>query len=189
LRADSIYSVAVDTTPLAAVGGYMAFDLLGGSPLQSNVATISGFSSSSTLGTNSTSGDVSGSLTPGPLSLKADQFFNEWLQGVTFASGLTTFTLDLTTSYVQGSAPDSFSFFLLDSTFTPIATADPTGADSLFAIDLVGGATSPQVYTSAFATVTVSPVSAVPEPSSGVLVGLALLAAGGYRWRKSRFHS
>ena len=190
LRADNVYSVTVDTTPLAAASGYMGFDLLGGSPLQGNVARISGFSSTSSLETSSTSGDVTGSLTPGPLSLKADQFFNEWLEGVTFASGLTTFTLDLTTSFIQSSAPDSFSFFLLQSTFIPYATSDPTGADSLLSIDLIGEATSPEVFTSAFATVTVSPVvSSVPEPDSVVSAGLALLAVGAYRWRRPRFHS
>jgi len=167
----------------------MAFDLLGGSPLQSNISTISDFSSTSTLESSSTSGDVSGSLTPGPLGLKADQFFNEWLEGADFGSGLTTFTLDLTTSYIAASTPDSFSFFLLDSGFNPYATSDPTGADSLFSIDLVGGVTSPQVYTSDFATVTLTPaVSGVPEPNSVLLAGFALLAAGGYRWRRSRLH-
>jgi hypothetical protein len=186
LRADVIYSVTVDTTPLAATVGYMAFDLTGGFPLQDNVATISGFLSTSTLGTSSTSGDVSGTLTPGPLTLTADQFFNEWLQGVTFGSGLTSFTLDLTTNLAAGATPDSFAFYVLDSTFTPFDTSDPSGADSLFAIDLAGQATAPQVYTSDFATVTVNPVvsGAVPEPGSIWLTVAAAVAAGLCRLRK-----
>jgi hypothetical protein len=190
VRGDVIYSVTVDTTPLAAVAGYMAFDLTGGFPLQDNVATITGFSSSSTLATSSTSGDVSGSLIPGPLTLTADQFFNEWLQGATFASGLTTFTLDLTTNLAASAIPDNFSFFLLDSTFTPFDTSDPSGANSLFSIDLTGANTSPQVYTSSFATATVSPaVSSVPEPGSVWLAVSAALAAGCFRGRRRGFHS
>jgi hypothetical protein len=185
LRADVVYSVTVDTTTLAGAGGYMAFDLLGGTPLEDNIATITGFASTSTLGSGSTSGDVTGTLTPGPLTLTADQFFNEWLQAVTYGSGLTTFTLDLTTDYILASAPDSFSFFLLDSGFNPITTSDPSGADSLFSIDLVGSATSPAVYTSTSATASVTPAPAgTPEPRTLWLVWLALLIGGGYRGRK-----
>lgn len=180
LRADVLYSVTVDTTPLAGDAGYMAFDLLGGTPLQDNIATISDFSSPSILGAGSTSGDVTGDLTPGPLTLEADQFFNEWLEPVVYGSGATEFTLDLTTSYMEGSAPDSFSFYLLDSGFNPIATSDPTGAESLFSIDLVGAATSPDVYTSTSATATVTPlVTATPEPRTllPMLAALLTLAA------------
>ena len=171
LRAD-IVAVTIDTTPLAGTVGFMAFDLLGGTPIQNNVVTISSFVTTGTLGTSSTSGDVTGSLTSQPVVLTASTFFNELLQGITFGSGLTTFDLQFTNSFQTGTAPDSFAFFLLDSTLTPIATSDPTGADSLFSIDLTDTPT-PDVFTSASATATVTPLgTAVPEPES-----LALLAS------------
>jgi len=173
--ANSIYSVTLNTTPLAGVVGYLAIDLVGGSPLQSNVATLTGFSTTGTLGSTSSSGDVTGTLNPGPLVLKADQFFNERLQAITFGSGLTTFTLDLTTNYIPASTPDSFALYLLNSSFVPYATSDPTGANSLFAIDLRGGATTPQVFTSTFASATVVPVTPVPEPESAALLALGLV--------------
>ncbi len=167
LRADLSFQATVDTTPLGGVSGYMAFDLLGGNPLQDNVATMTSFATAGTLGVaTAPSGDVTGSLLPGPLVETADQFFNEWLQPITFGSGLTTFQLDVTTSYIAASTPDSFSFTLLDTSFSPFATSDPIGADRLFAIDLVGTATTADAFTSSFATATVTPAgSAVPEPN------------------------
>jgi hypothetical protein len=166
LYADVSYQVTVDTTPLAGHGGNMAFDLFAGNPAQNNLATLTFFTTSSTLSSGSTSGDVAGSLTPGPLVETADQFFNEWLQVVTFSAGVTTFDLNLTTNFVPGSTPDSFSFSLLNPSLIPFVTSDPTGSGRLFAIDLVGGDTAPQVFTSAFATATVTAIGAgAPEPN------------------------
>jgi hypothetical protein len=183
LHATLSYSVTIDTTPLDGVSGYMAFDLYGGNGFN-NVATITGFSSDSfPIGTScgdpsvTCTNDVAGSLTPGPLTLTSDPFFfNEWLQQVTFGH-LTTFTLNVTTAFTSGT-PDSFAFFLLDSTQTPYGTSDPTGADSIFAIDLVGDSnTTPQVFTStnipSSFTATVTP-STTPEPSPATTVGLGL---------------
>src|ERR1700676_1330795 len=176
LRADMSFQVTVDTTPLAGITGNMAFDLFGGSPLQNNVAKKTFFGTTSSLGAGSASGDVNGSLMPGPLVETADVFFNEWLQPVTFPAGLTTFNLDVTTNFITGSSPDSFSFSLLDGTLNPFATSDPTGSDRLFAIDLVGGDTTPDVFTSAFATATVTASGGtVPEPN---LLPFAFLGFG-----------
>ena len=180
LRASSMYNVSITTAPLAATAGYLAFDLTGGIPLQNNVATVSLFSSDATLGVASTSGDVAGTLTPGPLTLTADQFFNEWLQPVQFGSTIN-FRLTVTTNFTAGT-PDSFAFFLLDSTQTPFSTSDPSGTDSVFAIDLLPG-TTPQVFTStnspAQFTATVTPVvvGTTPEltPAGGVALGLTLM--------------
>lgn len=176
------FQVIIDTTPLAGTPGYFAFDLLGGTPLQNNVATISSFSSTGILGSSSTSGDVTGELTAPPLVLTASSFFNEYLQEVTFGAGITRFNLNLTGSYATGSAPDSFSFFLLDETFLPVETTDPTGAGALFAIDITGASPAPSVFTSAFATVTVRtltpPPSGVPEPATALLFAAGAAALG-----------
>jgi hypothetical protein len=178
LRADISLQVTVDTTPLAGVSGFMIFDFFGGNPPQNNVATLTSFATTGALGAGSaTFGDVSGSLVPGPLVETANQFVSEWQQAITFGGGLTTFDLDLTTAFT-GSAPDSFSFSLLDSGFNSFPTSDPTGADRLFAIDLVGADTTPDVFTSSSATATVTPLGsggAVPEPN---LLPFAFLGFG-----------
>src|SRR5205823_9749472 len=77
-----------------------------------------------------------------------------------------------------GSFPDSFSFFVLDSSavFPLITTNAPGGSDALFEFDITGlGANSLNVYTpdqSGF-SIQVSAPGGIPEPGS-----LALLAAG-----------
>jgi hypothetical protein len=170
------FQVTIDTTPIAGMSGDMAFDLFGGAPLQENVATISAFATTGTLGAPSTSGNVTGTLASPPVTLTASTVFNEYLQPMTFGSGLTTFKLAVTSTFTSGSAPDSFSFYLLDNTQTPFITSDPSGADAFFAIDLTK-APVPAVFTSDFGSarvVLVPPVvQSVPEPAS-----LALLAGG-----------
>jgi len=169
------FNVSINTTPIAGVSGFLAFDFLGGSPLHGNTATIVGFATTGVLGSSSSAGNVTGSLTSPPLVLTTSVFFNEFLQGTTFGSGLTTFDLTLSSNFLAGSTPDSFSFFLLNSTFTPFTTSDPSGANALFIIDITGAIT-PTVYTSSFATVTVTPAGAapVPEPVTVLLLGSGL---------------
>jgi hypothetical protein len=172
------YDVTIDTTLPANTSGYMDFNLYGGIPFQDNVATISNFSSDSTLGTGAGFDDFSGTLKPGPLLLTADAFDSEWLQTVSNFGAITTFVLNVTTTYTGGT-PDSFAFFLLASTETPFPTSDPSGADSIFAVDLTGGSTTPQVFTSTNGTsqftATVTPItSSTPEPSPGPPIGLGL---------------
>ena len=181
VSADPItFNVSINTTPIAGTAGFLAFDFLGGIPLQNNTVTIVGFATTGGLGSSSSAGNVTGSLTSPPLTMTTSVFFNEFLQGITFGNGLTTFDLTLSSNFLAGSTPDSFSFFLLNSTFTPFTTSDPTGANALFVIDITG-ATTPTVFTSSFATVTVTQAGAapVPEPMTMVLLGsgLGMLAA------------
>jgi hypothetical protein len=179
-RGDLIVDVSIDTTPLAGTQGYIAFDLLRGDPLQDNTATVSDFVSTGTLGDIGPSGDVTGSLTPGPLVLTADQFFNEWLEEITYGAGVTTFQLDLTTVCSGGVAtPDEFEFFLFDENGNPLPTSDPTGGDAVFAIEITGASTSAQVFSSADAppdfTASVTPeTGAVPEPAEWPMTALAM---------------
>lgn len=168
------FEVSIDTTPLAGRGGYLALDLLAGTAGAVNVAQVGSFSSTSALGTATTLGDVTGSLA-GTVTLRSTVFFSEWLQAVVFAPGLTRFTLSLSDATVAGGIPDTFSLFLLDTTLAPFPTSDPAG--SLILVDLSPPLT-PQVFTSAFATAS---ISVVPEPAAVMLLLLGLLAIG---WRQ-----
>jgi hypothetical protein len=171
--ADLTYNVTLNTTPLNTTQGYLAFDFLQGSPVENNTATISSFTSDATLGTLTLSGDATGTISPGPGTLDdINNFFNEFLQQVTFGTTIS-FNLSLTTNGAP--TPDNFAFYLLDSSQFPIVTSDPTGADSLFSIDITGPGLTPNVYTSADATATVTPAgTAAPEPSTFWLVGISL---------------
>lgn len=163
------YTVEIDTSALAGVNGFMAFDLVDGTTAVPSSVVIDGFTSTSALGSATTNGDVSGTL-PGPVIIASTSFFTNLLQGVHFAAGHTTFSLSLTVSHEAPAIPDSFALFLLDSTQAPFATSDPTGANALLVFDLTDPLV-PQVFTSPFALAT---VSLVPEPGSWALYVLGL---------------
>ncbi len=185
--ADSLYSVNVDTSSLLGTFAQLAFDLIYGSG-PSNTVTISGFSSDGILGSVFPTGLVSGAL-PATVTLadSSSSFFNEYLTDLTLGTTFS-FTLDSTTNGPDStSIPDALSVFLLDpSSGLPLfATSDPTGADSLFTLNIDG---TPEgdlgVYT---ATVSATPGSggpnAAPEPRTSILLagGLAFLI-----WRFER---
>jgi hypothetical protein len=177
--ADAVEVVTINTTPLDGTQGYLAFDFIGGTPVENNTVTISDFVSNATLGALTPTGGASGSISPGHGTLNDSQFFNELLQGVTFGSTLS-FDLDLTTNVFSGGIPDEFAFYLLDSTQNPYASSDPTGADSVFVIIVNSGTLTPDAYTSSSATATITSgnVAAIPEPGSVWLVigGISSLA-------------
>ena len=161
------YQVSIDTTPLSGQAGYVAFDLVGGTPGVVNTVVLSDFVSSSELGAGSASGDVIGAL-PMEVTLASTGFFNEYLQAVTFAEGLTSFSLSISGQHTPGDIPDQFALFLLDQTSAPFATSDPTNASALIVIDLVQ-VPQPQLYASVWATVTL-----VPEPAASALLAVGL---------------
>ena len=180
------FQVTIDTSPIAGSAGSLAFDFLDLDP-SFNAVQIAGFLSDGVLGSTITmGGPISGAL-PGSVRIEDTDgaFFNELLQEITFGSAIT-FSVELTAFNSGAFLPDSFSFFLLDSTgLVPLfTTSDPTGADALFAID-VDGSTSGQL--SAFAPTGLAPgatsevmwrVQPVPEPSTSLLLVVGLLAVG-----------
>src|SRR5690349_3242891 len=156
------FQVRIDTTPLAGDSGFLAFDLLGGSPLHGSLIRVSAFSTTGTLGTPSAAGSVTGTLSDPPLSLTASAFFSEYLQPIAFGSGRTTFSLLVNPVFTAGATPDSFALFLLDDSLSPFPTSDPTGANALFAIDL-RDVLAPEAFTSSSASAS---FIIVPEPNT-----------------------
>jgi hypothetical protein len=172
-QADS-FDVTITTVPIQGQAGFAVFDFIQGAPVLNNTVTLSGFTSNGVLGAFTTTGAVMGTLVPGPMTLSDSAFLSEFSQGLTYGTTMS-FILSLTTNSSLGGIPDEFSLFLEDSTGTPFPTSDPTGADSLFAIDITGSPLDPQVFTSDFASVTVTPVTPVPEPSAVGLTSSSLV--------------
>jgi hypothetical protein len=136
--ADSDYDVTINTSGLTGTGSTLAFDFIGGGGTQSNIVSISSFKTDGVLQpAASPTGSVAGALNS-TLTLSNASFFNEQLQGVTLGSTIS-FQLDATTNAPSlGSLPDTFSFFVLDPTAANslVTTSDPTGADSLFTLQI-----------------------------------------------------
>lgn len=173
--------VIVDTSPLQGSSGFLAFDFVAGSPVPNNTVSITSFVSDGALGVASASGSTSGTLVPGPLDLADSSFFNEWLQGLTYGSMLS-FDLAPTGNTFLGGTPDSFSFFLLDGGQTPYTTSDPTGANALFAVDLNGSDTKPDVFSSTFGSAALQAPTQIPEPGFAGLI--ALICVLGFLWNR-----
>jgi hypothetical protein len=181
--ADSIYDVTINTTSLATTDGTLAFDFVAGGGSQSNTVSISDFVSNGTLGASGpNSGSVSGAL-PGTITLNNSSFFNEVLQGITLGTNIA-FTLDATSNAPTGSSlPDTFSFFVLDpaATTSLLTTTDPTGANSLFSLQIDGssGGILGNYNSSPAVSAIIVPGSAkpppVPEPGTMALATAGLL--------------
>lgn len=175
------WMVTVDTAPLQGQAGFLAFDYLAGDPATTNQVQLSAFASNAGLGAASSSGDVTGTLVPGPLRLGGGaQLFSEWLQGVNAFGNTISFVLDLGADSAAN-RPDQFAFFLLDPDQLPFATTDPTGAGALFYFDLTGAGTAPVTFTSAFASVNIQMINVGPpgvaEPGTGLLIVAACVTA------------
>lgn len=179
----TLFQVSIDTTALNGQSATLAFDLIDGSGAPDSSVTISGFSSDGTLGVDSTSGGVSGSL-PGDVTLSDTDLFNEYLQSITLGNTLA-FAFSATGSF-GGGTPDAFSFFILDASATASLVSTANIAYALLTYDVgVFDPPQPQVYPGE--TIPVNggdpePVSvtatAVPEPGALALAVAGLLALG-----------
>ena len=174
----------LDTSSLLGTVGQLAFDFLNYDPA-SNSVTVSNFLTDGTLGDASTiitEGDVTGTLSPGPVTLTDTDFFNEFRQAITLGNQLS-FILTLTENAPSGSPLDSFSFFLLDQDTFPLfpTTDDPDPAVSggtLFQVDINGLPSGDlRLFEAVNVNVTwsVEPVASIPLPSTALLIGAGLL--------------
>jgi hypothetical protein len=169
------WDVTIDTSNWAGTSASLAFDFVDGDGAVNNTVRISQFLTDSSYdsGLAALAGGASGQLDTGATLVDSD-FFNELLQPIVLGNFLE-FQLQLSDVLADGAlVPDRFSFFILDEfgAFSLFPTNDPTGADSLFGIDLngLGGALS--LYAAADQSVAWS-VAVVPVPGT-----IALLAAG-----------
>lgn len=192
-RADFVFDVTLDTSPLnapgAAFGGggpySIDFTLTGADPAQANSVRIAAIDlgGGSAMGPASTINGAAGDLTSGViLDDSGGWFFNDFNQ--VFLPGASLSFEVATTADFAGVAPDLLSFSILDAGGDPIPTGDPTGGGALFFVTLDGPSPS---LTDAFSgtdssgTLMIGPPSltrAVPEPSSVTLLvlgGAALL--------------
>ena len=197
-----VVSTTIDTSALNGLAAQLVFDFIDGNPAV-NTVTVSGFAApAAILGSASPSGGVGGSL-PGLVVFTENttSFVSELVQPLTLGASVA-FGIDLTTNFdgPSGSVPDSFSFFILNGTGTDflVVSDDPTGANALFRIDIVGPpdgierASDFAPHTPAGSPVPVTlalgatgPGTPVPEPGAfaltvvgGVLIGWRARRAG-----------
>src|SRR5271157_105570 len=182
------YGVTVDTSSILGTAGSLDFNFNPG-PLVTQAASLQilSFSSDGSLaGGPSLTGDVSGAL-PATVTFDNGSGFNDYFEGFTYGSTLT-FRV-----YLYGPAlccPDGTS--TSGSTFAFSMFSDPAGTIPVLTTDTVNGfAFTVDVNLDGTSTVTnfspetsIVAVSAVPEPSSVVLLGSALASFGKLLRRK-----
>jgi len=172
------YDVTVDTSGIAGTSGSLDFQFNPG-PLVTQAADlqIQNFASDGTLGSPILSGDAGGAL-PGTVSFDNGGGFNDYFTGFTYGSTLS-FLVKLYGPAVT--SPDgistsgsefAFSMFSDAGGTLPVLTSDSVNGYALTAgINLDGTATI--TNSSSQLTIT-TPVTAAPEPSTLLLLGLGL---------------
>jgi len=173
------YDVTVDTSGIAGTSGSLDFQFNPG-PLVTQAADlqIQNFTSDGTVGILPTlTGDASGAL-PGTVTFDNGQAFNDYFTGFTYGSTLS-FLVNLYGPAVT--SPDGIS--TSGSKFAFSMFSDPAGMSPILTNDLVDGyALTAAINLDGTATITNSssqltittPVTAAPEPSTLLLLGLGL---------------
>jgi hypothetical protein len=167
------------------------FELVGSS---GNTVTISNFAfggGSPGPGSAFLTGGASGDYSSTVALADSANFFSDFNQQFTPGSVLT-FTVDTTlVAPPSGGTPDNFSMVLFSAYDpvngynpstgtggTPIPTTDPTGNNTFFNVDINGpGSTTVSASPSANGDIPITVTSAVPEPSSGVMMLVSVLCA------------
>ncbi|CAH1386346.1 NF038129 family PEP-CTERM protein [Candidatus Nitrotoga sp. M5] len=136
-HANAIYDVTLDTSSISGGTYSLVYDLIDGDGAINNTVTLNNFmfGGGAITGTppnltGGASGDMSSTVT-----LMDTIFFNSFDQAFT-AGNLLSFTIDIPSNLFGSGFADNFSFYLLDSTFNPIATNDPFGAGAFLTVDL-----------------------------------------------------
>jgi len=200
-KAGAILDVTLDVTDLrgntyGAGEPYSVDFLMTGGQGNNDSVTISNCAvTAAALGSSSSSGDFSGSLSSS-LTVGDTAFVNDYNQVITPDMTLNnvaiTFQMDATTNFASGFIPDNFAFSILDKNGTPIPTTD-TFAGTLLNFNLTPGLGASQVAvfeTTGSASVIGPPIvvagGVVPEPASIASLALGLAGVGAVLLRKSR---
>ena len=193
-------AVTLDMTnlPTLASGDYsFAFEMVDGDGVKNNTVTISNFTITNPLvGSLALSGGASGTLATSlslPDNDAALDGFSLASQQFQHTAGSGAISFDLTdNANFAGGIPDEFNFLILDNNSNPIVSNVNSNVGGLIQIDF-GSTVTTQVFAAdaAFGSIKpiLTPVNAVPEPSSFAFAafGLALLAL--VRVRRSSQHS
>jgi len=191
--ADTVVSVSVDTSSIASTPGAEIFFILtdgNGTGDANNTATLSSFAlglgSTGAVDALNSTGGITGNLSTG-LSLVDTAFLNVFGQLFTPGTSLS-FNLDLTSNVDNGGTPDQFSMIILDSQGNPLPNADPNGFGDLLVVNI--DSANPVITNYAANLVSVGstttpppPPVATPEPSSILLLGVAILTFVALRGR------
>ncbi len=138
----------LNTAVISAQPGHLAFSLADGNDHTGSSVVVANLAGNAVVGDLSLSGDASGGLAPGSLTLGDAAFYSEGLLALQFGNTLV-FEFSLSPSFLPGEFPDQFSFFVLDEQFLPYPTDDPLGADALLVCELVGVIPDCRLFSSA----------------------------------------
>ena len=197
MPAATVETVSINTSAINGSAGKLVFDFTNNNPGNGNHVEILTFAAlAATLGLPDTqgglvTGDLILGLNPAPFTvIDADVFFNELIVNfVTFANSVT-FTLQLPEIPPSGgSPPGEFALFMLDPSGLPLfPTADPSGANALFTIDVTGVSGGVRnVFSPAVLTppnnigITVPGAAGIHEPSVLLLLASGLTGLATYR--------
>jgi hypothetical protein len=168
------YDITVNTSSITGTAGSLDFNFNPG-PFVTQAASLQvlNFMSDGMLaGSPSLTGDVTGAL-PGTLTFDNGTGFNDYFEGFTYG---TTLSFDVFLYGPALSSPNGTA--TSGSTFAFSMFSDPAGTMPVLTTDTIDGfAVTVDVNLDGTTTLTnFTPVSAVPEPSSPLLVGTVLLA-------------
>ena len=181
-KAAILYSVTVDTSLLPnGSAGNINFQFNPGGGSQAASASLSNFATNGTLGGAPTlTGDVSGAL-PGTVTFGNSTGFNDYFQGFTFGSSysflLTLYGPAIDAPNGTATSGTTFGVALFDAGGTnPLLTTDPFGFAALADINL-NGSISLTLFSPEGLAGSVVSFTEVPEPATGILAGVSILAA------------
>jgi len=183
-QASVIYTVSMDTTPLAGSGVFWLEFVLGdgsGTGDGNNAAVLSDFQfgSGGALAGQSTFGSASGSLTSSVYLADSDPVWPAYFAQQFSAGAALRFVLELTTAVDTGGVYDQFTFAVADASLTAIPTTSTLAPDVFLSVLLDSSlptiersGTDPGRTAIALNAPTLD--NAVPEPATWLPAGLLL---------------